>query len=223
MYKKEKMKKLWMLLFLTTAAVGAQAQTAGEWLRQKKTQTEYLLEQLAALRLYSDYVQQGYAVAREGLTTIGVEREGEYRLHAEFFRSLDRVSPAVGAYGKVAAGMALQEEIVRASRQTRQQVQASGVFRAGEVAYVHRVLERVVADGALVLEQLLAVTKEDRLTLGEEERLQRIDAAYARLLENSLFARRFGREARLLAASRLQERHDSHMSRILHGLTPDVP
>ncbi|MDX5481968.1 MAG: hypothetical protein LPK07_09820 [Hymenobacteraceae bacterium] len=216
------MKKLWMLLLLSVTVTGARAQTAGEWFQQKKTQKEYLLEQLAALRLYAGYAQQGYAIAREGLSAIGDGKTGEYGLHTEFFRSLGQVRPAVGLYWKVAAVMALQEEAVQVCLRTRQQVQGSGVFSAAEVAYAQRVVHRLLKESTGVLEELLAVTTAGTWVMGEEERLRRLEAAHRLMLEHTLFARRFEHDAQLLAASRLQEQEAQRRNRILYGITPDV-
>ena len=53
------------------------------------------IEQLVALRTLENTVQQGYRIAGDGLQTIGVIRADEYRLHADYFGSLDNVKPVV--------------------------------------------------------------------------------------------------------------------------------
>jgi len=212
-----------MLLLLSVLAAGVRAQAVGEWLQQKKTQQAYLVEQLAALRLYAGYAQQSYAITREGLGAIGSGKEGEFGLHKEYFRSLGQVSPAVRQYWKVAAVLALREEVVQVCLHTRQQVQESGVFSVGEAAYVRRVTGALLEESAGVQEELLAVTTPERLGMEDEERLRRVDAAHSLLLEQLLLARRFAQETLLLAAARLQEQHERKKRRILHGITPDVP
>ena len=46
------------------------AQTWAEWFRQKATQKKYLLQQIAALHVYSGYLSKGYSIAKDGLNTI---------------------------------------------------------------------------------------------------------------------------------------------------------
>ncbi len=70
-------------------------QTADEWLRQKQTQTKYLIQQIAALEMYNGYAHKGYSIAQHGLKTIEYFKTGEWRLHSDFFNSLDIISPEI--------------------------------------------------------------------------------------------------------------------------------
>ena len=45
------------------------AQTLAEWVSQKVTQKKYLLQQIAALQVYSGYLSKGYSIAKDGLNT----------------------------------------------------------------------------------------------------------------------------------------------------------
>lgn len=50
----------------------AEAQTFDEWFRQKKTQKKYLVQQIAALKVYLGYLKEGYEIAQKGM---GYSRE----------------------------------------------------------------------------------------------------------------------------------------------------
>ena len=69
------------------------AQTWAEWFRQNSTQKKYLLQQIAALSVYSGYLGKGYLVARNGLSVIQQLRQGEVNLHDTHFKSLVALNP----------------------------------------------------------------------------------------------------------------------------------
>ena len=58
------MKQFTLLILFVLAGGLSQAQTFNEWFRQKATQKKYLIQQIAALQVYLDYVQKGYAIAQ---------------------------------------------------------------------------------------------------------------------------------------------------------------
>ena len=58
------MKKILILFLLTIIVTTTQAQTFAEWFRQKKTQKQYLIQQIAALQVYIGYAQKGYSIAK---------------------------------------------------------------------------------------------------------------------------------------------------------------
>ena len=66
----------------------AHSQTLAEWTQQKKTQIEYLLDQIAANKVLIDYVEKGYEISKIGLTTIQNIKLGDFNLHRDLFRSL---------------------------------------------------------------------------------------------------------------------------------------
>lgn len=61
------------------------AQTLDEWLRPKKTQLEYLAGHLVSLKLYSDALQEGYLLFRQGSELISDVNNGEFSLHKNYF------------------------------------------------------------------------------------------------------------------------------------------
>lgn len=207
-----------MLLLCALMATGARAQTSAEWFRQQKTQKEYLLEQITALQLYHGYVKRGYAIAREGLTAIGDSKEGEFELHQKFFSSLERASPQIRNDAKVAAIIGFQVKIAQVCKSTYRQLQESGSFSREEISYIYRVFGRLLDDGAAMLDELQAVTTDGKLEMRDDERLERIEALYSDMQDKYTFAQSFSREARVLAAARLQERKDVQTSRAMYGI-----
>ena len=58
------MKKLIIIMLLGMLVTGVKAQTFAEWFQQKKTQKIYLLEQIAALQIYTGYLQKGLTASK---------------------------------------------------------------------------------------------------------------------------------------------------------------
>lgn len=212
------MKKLLMLLLFGMMATGTRAQTFAEWFLQKKTQKEYLLEQIAALRMYHGYVKKGYAIAREGLTAIGDSKEGEFDLHEEFFSSLEKINPLIRNDAKVAAIIGFQVKIAQVYKSTYRQLQVSGSFSREDISYIYRVFGRLLDDGAAILDELQAVTTDGKLEMRDDERLERIEALYSDMQDKYTFAQSFSREAMMLAAARMQEKKDVQTSRVINGI-----
>jgi hypothetical protein len=212
------MKKQLILILLALLASGTKAQTVAEWTRQKETRRQYLLEQILALQMYRGYVETGYSIAQIGLATIGKSKEGEFRLHQEFFGSLKRVNPKIRNYAKVADIIILQVKIMQVYKSTHRQVKESNALEGDEISYINRVFGRMIDGCTTILEELLAVTTKDKLEMKDDERLKRIDNLYKEMQDKYMFAQNFGREAQVLAASRLQERKDVQTSRAINGI-----
>lgn len=73
----------WLVL-LSLWSLGLQAQNIEEITQQKATQRKYLLEQIAAYRLYAGYLKKGYEIAQQGLSlvhTIQHKKQGDDEHH----------------------------------------------------------------------------------------------------------------------------------------------
>src|ERR1700688_4752996 len=60
-----------------------------------------MIKQILKLEIYIVDLEKGYKIAREGLTTIGEIKKGEFNLHNIFFSSLQSVNPSVAKYSKI--------------------------------------------------------------------------------------------------------------------------
>ncbi|ARS35739.1 hypothetical protein [Pontibacter actiniarum] len=199
------MKVQMLCLLLALGSLAARAQTFDEWFRQKKTQQKYLLEQLLALRLYGSYMQEGYGLAREGLSVIGLAEAGERDEHAAYFSALAGVRPAVATSPRVATAVALGTRLQQLCLETGSQAQGSKLLTPTEKAYVHRVLGRLLDEQEAVLAALAQTLSPGQLTMGDAARLERLDAACQALQELCGVARRLDEHVRLLALAKWQE------------------
>lgn len=196
---------LWcMLALLALLPAVAVAQTWNEFFRQKKTQRRYLAEQIAALKVYGDYLQKGYEVVSTGLAVIGEVTGGEHELHVAFFASLKAVRPVIGRNEKVREVAAFVAGIQRAFHELK------GIpdLSAGHRAYIRQVARLVLKECAQDLGELLVVTAAGELQLSDDERLFRLDALHRRLREKFTFTRRFLEEVMLYLHQQVQLRSE---------------
>ncbi|MDD2305014.1 MAG: hypothetical protein PHP53_10005 [Prolixibacteraceae bacterium] len=215
------MKKILILFLFGMFATSTQAQTFAEWFRQKKTQKQYLIQQIAALQVYIGYAQKGYSIAQEGLNMIGDFKRGEFNLHTGYFNSLKNVNPKIKQYAKVADIMAMQVAIIKGYNRTRRQMQESGAFNGKELDYIIRVLGRLLDDCENTLDELITVTTDGNLEMKDDERLERIDILYQDMTDKYTFSQSFSNETMVLAASRIKENNDVQTSRALYGIKHD--
>jgi len=215
------MKKLLILFLLGMFATTTQAQTFAEWFRQKKTQKQYLIQQIAALQVYIGYAQKGYSIAKGGLNTIGELKRGEFNLHTGYFNSLKSVNPKIKQYAKVADIIAMQVAIIKGYSKTRRQMHESGAFNGKELDYILRVLGRLLNDCENTIDQLIIVTTDGNLEMKDDERLNRIDILHKEMTDKYTFSLSFSNETILLAASRIKENNDVQTNRALYGIKHD--
>src|SRR5690242_12522106 len=107
-----RMNKIIIVIALMFSVQISNAQTFNEWLRQKKTQKQYLLQQVAALKVYLEYLKKGYKIVDKGLTIVGDIKQGKFDLDIEYLESLKNVNSAVSGSAKVASIVAYQRMIM---------------------------------------------------------------------------------------------------------------
>src|SRR5688572_5776828 len=91
------------IVMLLLMAQSAKSQTWNEWFRQKKTQKQYLVQQIAALKVYLKYLKEGYTVVKKGMQIVGDIKEGNFNSHKDYFNSLREVNVLVSGSGKVSS------------------------------------------------------------------------------------------------------------------------
>ena len=185
-----------------------QAQWFKEWFQQKKTQKEYLIEQIAQYKVYLELLEKGYSIAKEGLETIHDIKNGEFKLHKNYMDSLRIVGAQVGRYKKIEFTGALYSRIKAVTASSENGLGQSGYLNSEELGYVRSVYSRLLADCERITDALKDVTKDGPLSMSDDERIKRIDLLYAQMQSNYSFAMAFSSEAMVLAASRLREVDD---------------
>lgn len=190
---------LFVMQFLGIRSVSAQ--TFGEFFNQKKTQKRYLLEQLAALKVYAGYLKKGYEIVGNGVGMVRDLKNGEFGLHSAFFGSLKAVSPAIRNNAKVAETISLQLGIVRAFGT----MSDHELLTVSNRNYIDGVREKVMNECAADLEELLIVITSGKVEMSDDERIQRLDKVYGSMRDKSTFVQSFTGDVGLLVRQRQNE------------------
>jgi len=210
--KKVRLTILVMLLFHV-----ASAQTLAEWFQQKKTQIQYLGDQIAALKAYAVVAKKGYAIAKSGLATIGNIKKGDFAVHSNYFSSLAKVNPNVKAYTKIAGIISMQIAIVKECQKQRKDIQRSGEFNSNEIVYLEKVFDNLLQGCTEIMNQLIAVTTDGLLEMKDDERIQNIDKLYEQLQDRWLFMQGFGNTNSMMMLQRMEDQNDVNVDGNLFG------
>lgn len=189
-----KLKSIVWVVALLLCTNSTFAQTWGELFNQKKTQQKYLLEQIAALKVYAGYVEKGYTIVSSGLETVKDFKSGEFNLHQTFFNSLKSISLAIQKNEKIAQIISIQLSIAKAFNG----IGKSEYLSASNHLYVNEVKQRLIDECLIDLEELLLVITAGRVEMTDDQRMVRIDKLYAAMQDKVAFTQNFTSEISLL-------------------------
>lgn len=170
---------------------GTHAQGVKEWLSQKQTQTEYLIQQIAALQVYIGYLQKGYKIVQGGLNMIGDIKKGHFNLDKAFFDGLTSVNPKVKSYARVADIIRLNIQVVQRSGKALEEARSSYRFSGKELDYVSKVFAGVTDGCEELIEELTQLLTPGELQLSDDERIRRIDGVYGEMKDRYGFINSF--------------------------------
>ncbi len=192
-------------------------------IQAQSKQREELIKQIAAFKVYIEYAQKGYSIAQKGLNIIGDFKQGELGLHLDYFNSLNTINPKIKNYSRVAQIIALQVKILKSYRRTIRYVNQNDLFHGDELAYVKRVLDRLLKDCDETVDELTVVLTQGKLELKDDERLERIDALYQNMLKSHSFCEDFSNQTSMMGFFKSAESKDGKTSRALQGIKDNVP
>ena len=197
-----------MMAIVLTISTSLAAQTWGEWFRQKATQKKYLVEQIAALKVYAGYLSKGYAIAKEGVGAIQQIKKGDFSLHSNYFNSLVNVNPRVRQYSRVAEIISLGIGITKQTVSTIRNCQNTQQLTSSELDYLSKVFDAVLADCSASIDAVVNLITDGQVSMKDDERVNSIDKIYQQMMEAGVFVRSFSNTALLLCRQRLQDQHN---------------
>ncbi len=212
------MKKILIVFIVILCAGNLSAQTWSEWFRQNATQRKYLLQQIAALKIYTGYLSKGYSIAKNGLNTIKGFKNGDLWQHTNYFTSLVTINPKVKRYTRVADIISLQISITKQSASAIKNFKRNPHFTQTEINYLRQVLNSLLADCAKNLDELFSLITNGNLQMKDDERIKGIDKLYADMQNIQQFTRSFCNSATGLSIQRSNEANDIIISKKLNGL-----
>ncbi|GAB3917063.1 hypothetical protein [Mucilaginibacter boryungensis] len=185
-------------------SLSARAQTFAEWFSQKKTQKKYLLQQIAALQVYSGYLKNGYAIAKGGLGSITSYVGNEFALHSGYYTHLKTVNPAVKNNPQVGAIIRWQQDILKQTTAIKNQ---DGLTVA-EGNYTAKVCNALLNDCEARINDLQNILSDNKTEMSDEERIRQIARLHQAMQNNYRFAANFRSQLQLHVRNKQQESKD---------------
>ncbi|MBL0744862.1 hypothetical protein [Chryseolinea lacunae] len=201
-----------LLLLLASSARSQDAPTFNEWFSQKKTQIKYLVQQIAALKVYLGYLKQGYEIVDKGLTTIGDIKGGSLLQDKTYLNSLKTVNPLVSHAPQVKVIVMYQESIIRLFDKLQIQVADSDYFTEAEIKYMQDVHQGMLTECHDAIDELTLILTAGQAEMKDDERLLHLDKIYEEMADNYTFTKCFVSSTQLLANQRAKERHQVRSS-----------
>lgn len=208
-----------MLLLVVIRPVTAQ--NLNEWLRQNRTQKKYLETQIAELKIYLELTKKGYQIAKKGLATIHSIKNGEYKLHKNFFDTLQIVNPVVSGSPRLKDITDLHGQVNEICNKGPTLLASSGQLSNPELSYIRKVYGKVYDDCQGILNALLTLIRDGNLKMNDAQRLERLEVLYGQMLSNYRFASSFQSQSAVLVKQRSSEKDQIQTSRALLGIDED--
>jgi hypothetical protein len=173
--------------------------------KQKETQRNYLLKQIAAFHHYLVIAKKGYDIANKGLNTIHQIKTGDFIRHKDFFSSLQNINPAIAKYSRIADIIISNLEMIKLTRQSIKKAKQSGDFTATEIDYLQKVISNLLLVSEQHLETLLLFTAANKLKLKDDERIYGINRVHLQSLDLLSFAKNLSSDLLTMSIHRKQQ------------------
>lgn len=208
------MKRIIMLLLVMICCNEIMAQTpnANEWFRQKKTQRKYLVQQIAALKVYLNYLKKGYEVAQKGLTMIGDIKNDAFNQDQTYLASLKQVSPVVKNSPKLKDILDYQQRIASDFRKFMMVCQNDENLSANEVRYLESVYQNMLIECEASIDELTILATAGESEMKDDERLLRLDKVHEDMQDKFAFTQDFISSTQLLSLERVKEKNQIRIS-----------
>lgn len=171
--------KMIMLVILIGLCNIGYSQGVVGFFTQKQTQTQYLVQQIAALKVYAGYLKQGYKIVDGGLNTIENIQGGHLKLDEQYFDGLKRLHPKVRHQS--AAVVKVHNNILKTIALGRKLVREASSLDGSDGAFAEEIFknaQRTAGDLHISMEQIL----DEGLKMTDDERLERVNQIYNAML-----------------------------------------
>jgi hypothetical protein len=214
------MKKILLLIIVAFIlnCTSARAQEWDEWFSQTSTQRKYLFQQIAALRVYLDYLKKGYNIVQKGWTTVENITNGNLNLHRDFFGSLKGVNPVIGNSAKVVDIIAFQYYIIRNMKGVYNFCASNKNFTPEEIRYIAKVHTNMLFLCDASISELLMIIRADKTEMTDDERMLRIDKIYDDMQDKHAFVKAFDIDTKQLSSQRSKEEREVEIFRKIQGV-----
>ncbi|GEP97695.1 hypothetical protein [Chitinophaga cymbidii] len=209
------MKRILCICCLLAALIPCRAQGI---FSQKKTQTKYLLQQIAKLQIYLGYAKQGYKIVNKGLSTISQIKNGDFDLHKAFFTGLETVSPSIKGYSNTIATLACIPVIQQQDRSIKKLLSTNNTFISEEKELIRRQLQNMQQQLLDDMTLLSDVLTDHTLQMSDAQRLERIDKIYLSVSQKKQWITTRNTQCQLLSQQRMKSRNEHRALETLYSL-----
>ena len=207
------------LLLLSLLAIHAvcKAQTWDEWFKQKKTQIKYLEEQIIALQIFGNYLQEGYKVVQGGLSAIQDIKNGDFTLHNDYFSSLNSVNTAILNNSKTTDVINLQLNILQLNKMINKELSNISI-RNNERLYIKQVMQNILQQCAANIIDLTNLNANGKSQMKDDERVKRINSIYEEMKDKYTFTSHLKEQVEMVALLRQKESNGIGILQSMYGL-----
>ncbi|MFY0255300.1 hypothetical protein ACDQ55_15240 [Chitinophaga sp. 30R24] len=188
-----------LILLICTLPHSVQAQN---------NQIKLYLQQIAANKVYIEYLQKGYSISKQGLTFIGNVKNTHFTLDKNFFLSLENINPKIKDYSRVAETITYSLEIANDFTASSRLINNSDLFATSEKTYVDRLKNDQLDASRQSIDDLINIINPGKLEMSDDERIKRIDILHGEMRERYLFSKEFYSTLKIQALQRQQEKRD---------------
>lgn len=181
-------------------------------------QVKMYLEQIAANKVYLEYLQKGYQVVKKGLGVINTIKDGHFSLDQLFFNGLSSINPKVRQYPRVADIAILCVRTITSAKRSLQLMKKENLFTPEQVKYAEQVFMAMTAGCLSLLDDLNDLLKPGFMQLSDDERISRIDAVHQEMKDRYVFVNNWSDETAVLLFQMKKEQHDVRVMQGVNGL-----
>jgi hypothetical protein len=214
----DSMKNILLGIAVMSTCVHSSAQGLSNFFSQKEAQIKYMVQQIAALQVYISDAEKGYQIVEKGLSAIGDIKRTDLSMHQDYFGSLSKVNPTIAGSADVSAMADLEDRINEAVRLHLSRIRQSGQFTSGELGYIQTVFDRVTAGAHDDMNQLSLLLTAGNYQFSDDERMARIVSLGKDMQDKYEFTQAFGKQAEMLALSRLRDQNSVQALQSLYDL-----
>jgi hypothetical protein len=199
-----------LLLFLIL--LKSNGQTVNEWINQKSTQKQYLVQQIAALQEYIGYVSKGYQIARKGLNTIGDIKKGHMDIDKIYFSSLELINPKIVHTQKASRTSQVYESIKKNYKSSIKRLNECKEYSTAEMIYLKKVLDENISECSDLMATRQVLLSSGELKMSDDERMQKISGIYDEMLDRYAFQKSFSND--IVMISNLRKKEQTEVSSV---------
>lgn len=212
------MKHMTLLFIMALMGIAACAQgIVGSVFNQNASEDKDMLQQIAALQLYENYLQKGYKITKDGTAAIGDIKNGDLLQHQNHFDSLKIVSSRIRNYHRIQDIIDLDKAILSSFTGVWSRLNANNTLTSVQLADYKQLYNSLTKKAATDMDELQLVITNGKVQMTDDQRISKIDNLYYNMQRIYGAVMQLNTQSLNLAAQRQREAKDRQSMRSLYG------